>query len=68
MLISFENLMRQPGAYRPFCQCHALMPMMQFSVAPCVYWMSSISSIKKALNPKKFIPVILNLARESQHG
>ena len=48
-------------------QCHALMPMMQFSVAPWrVLNKSNFNAVKKAVEiRKKFAPVIMNLARKS---
>jgi alpha-glucosidase len=68
MLISFENLdaVNQELIVRS-AQCHALMPMMQFSVAPWrVLDELHFGAVKKAVEiRKKFIPVILNLARES---
>ncbi|MFT3680199.1 MAG: glycoside hydrolase family 31 protein [Ferruginibacter sp.] len=46
-------------------QCHALVPMMQFSVAPWrVLDSAHFAAVKKAVDTRnKFIPVIMNLAR-----
>lgn len=48
-------------------QCHALMPMMQFSVAPWrVLNADNLSAVKKAVALREqFVPLIMNLARES---
>ncbi len=48
-------------------QCHALMPMMQFSVAPWrILDETHFEAIKKAVETRKaFTPLILKLARES---
>ncbi|QGY48180.1 glycoside hydrolase [Maribellus comscasis] len=48
-------------------QCHALMPMMQFSVAPWrILDTEHLEACKKAVQiRKKFTPLILKLARES---
>lgn len=48
-------------------QCHALMPMMQFSVAPWrVLNKNNFNAVKKAVEiRKKFTPVIMSLARKS---
>ena len=48
-------------------QCHALMPMMQFSVAPWrILEDKHLRACKKAVETRmKFTPVILELARES---
>ena len=48
-------------------QCHALMPMMQFSVAPWrVLDKTNFEAVKKAVDIRKqFIPEIMKLARIS---
>ncbi|WP_372935593.1 glycoside hydrolase family 31 protein [Mariniphaga sediminis] len=48
-------------------QCHALMPMMQFSVAPWrVLNKKNLEAVKKATDIRKqFIPLIMDLAKES---
>ncbi|MDD5053132.1 MAG: glycoside hydrolase family 31 protein [Sulfuricurvum sp.] len=48
-------------------QCHALMPMMQFSVAPWrVLDKEHLAAVKKAVEYRqKFVPLILKLAKES---
>lgn len=48
-------------------QCHALMPMMQFSVAPWrILDESRFSAVKKSIEVRtKFTPLIMQLARES---
>lgn len=68
MLSSFENsaTIDQDLIVRS-AQCHALMPMMQFSVAP---WRilddSHLEAVKKAVKQRiKFTSLILKLAKES---
>jgi len=48
-------------------QCHALMPMMQFSVAPWrVLSAENLSAVKKAVALReKFVPLIMQLAEQS---
>ena len=48
-------------------QCHALMPMMQFSVAPWrILDKEHFAAIKKAVSLRaEFTPIIMDLARES---
>ena len=50
-------------------QCHALMPMMQFSVAPWkILDETHLATCKQAIETrKKFTPVILELAKESSN-
>ena len=48
-------------------QCHALMPMMQFSVAPWrILNAKNFAAVKKAIEiRKKFTPIIMKRAKES---
>jgi alpha-glucosidase len=50
-------------------QIHALMPMMQFSVAPWrILGPSQLAAVKRAVSlRRKYVPLILELARESAH-
>lgn len=51
-------------------QCHALMPMMQFSVAPWrVLDQKHLIAVKKAVDLRqKFVPIIMELAQKSAHS
>ena len=68
MLSSFENLnsVNQELIVRS-AQCHALMPMMQFSVAPWrVLDKEHFDAVKKAVGIRqKFVPQIMQLVYES---
>jgi alpha-glucosidase len=68
MLSSFENLssVNQELIVRS-AQCHSLMPMMQFSVAPWrVLDKEHFEAVKKSVDLRhKFVPQIMQLARQS---